>query len=87
MKLKGHKQYSHSRRARNSKGLNNIAIVGEQETQKALSVSCSSTMTVLLKSFQFLARRLWLYCFALSVSCSTTMTILLRPFEFLARQL
>jgi hypothetical protein len=31
-KLKGSKQYSHSRRARKSKGLHNIAIVGEQET-------------------------------------------------------
>jgi hypothetical protein len=35
MKLKGHKQYSHSRGARNSKGLSNIPIVGEQETERA----------------------------------------------------
>jgi hypothetical protein len=28
----------------------------------ALSVSCSSTMTVLLRPFEFPACRLWLYC-------------------------
>jgi hypothetical protein len=32
--LKGPKKYTHSRRARNWKGLSNIAIVGEQETQR-----------------------------------------------------
>jgi hypothetical protein len=68
----------------------------------ALSVSCSSTMTVLLRPFEFLARRLCLYCLgpfsflladydyivdALSVSCSSTMTILHRPFEFIAHRL
>jgi hypothetical protein len=59
-------------------------------------------MAILLRLFEFLARRLWVYCFgplsflladydyivyALSVSCSSTMTVLLRPFEFLARRL
>jgi len=59
-------------------------------------------MAILCKPFEFLARRLWVYClgplsfllvdydyfaYALSVSCSSTMTILLRPFEFLARRI
>ena len=61
----------------------------------ALSVSCSSTTTILLRPFQFLARRLWVYCldnlnfllveydyivYALSASFSSTMAVLLRPF-------
>jgi hypothetical protein len=55
-------------------------------------------MNILCRPFEFLARRLWLYClgpliflladydymvYALSVSSSSTMTILLRPFSFL----
>ena len=28
----------------------------------ALSVSCSSTMTILLRPFEFIAHRLWIYC-------------------------
>jgi hypothetical protein len=59
-------------------------------------------MTILLRPFEFIAHRLWLYClvplnflladydyivYALSVSCSLIMTILLRHFQFLARRL
>jgi hypothetical protein len=59
-------------------------------------------MDILLKPFEFLAHRLWIYClvplnflladyhyivYALSDSCSSTTTILLRPFQFLARRL
>ena len=66
----------------------------------ALSVSCSSTTTILLRPFQFLARRLWVYCldplhfllaeydyivYALSASRSSTMTVLIRPYEILVR--
>jgi hypothetical protein len=59
-------------------------------------------MAILLRLFEFIARRQWLYClgpliflladydyivYTLSVSCPSTMTILRRHFQFLARRL
>jgi hypothetical protein len=59
-------------------------------------------MAILLRLFQLLARRIWLYClgplcfliidydyivYTLSVACPLTITVLLRPFQFLASRL